>query len=396
MMRCIDDHSSFAIRGRFGRWSLIVAVAIGLGGCGAKSDEASDDTNRSEVPRNVRVVQVERSDLNEYLTISGPAAPLRGTDLNAEETGQVRKIPNDKGSIVRAGDPLVVLDRRLLEAEMRSAKANRELSAYNEERTRKLFEANAVSEIEMLEAETRLEQVSAVADMAAIRYERAATSAPYAGIVADRFVELGQFVGPGTPIARIVDPYVLKLEGAVTEREIRFIDEGMSAEVLFDGVEEPAQGYVHWVGFEADRKTGKFGVEIRIDNHDMRLRPGVIARAQVLKAVHGEILAVPRDAIIERNGGPTAFVVEDNVAVQRQLILGPDQGLMVVVTDGLAPGDRLIVRGHRQIHDGSVVVVQEEATSPDGSIAADPSEPAAIGAGADVGDAELPSAGEDR
>ena len=126
------------------------------------------------------------------------------------------------------------------------------------------------------------------------------------------------------------------------------------------------------------------------------MTPGVIARAEVLKATHGEVLAVPRDAIVEHNGEPTAFVVEENVAKQRRLSLGPDQGLMVVVTDGLEAGERLIVRGQRQIHDGSAVQVQEEATSPDGSISTDPPDATEIGAGPDVGSSESSSSGDGR
>lgn len=357
-------------------FGLIAASLVGvlIAGCGAKGEEGSESSVNNEVPRNVRVVTVEPFDLNEFLTISGPARPLHGTDLNSEETGQVMRIPNDKGSVVRAGESIVVLDRRLLEAEMRSAVAGEKLSAFNEERTRTLFEENAVSEVEMLQATTELERSSALADVAKVRYDRAATRAPFAGIVADRYVELGQFVAPGMPVARIVDPYVLKLVGAVTEREIRNISKGTSAVVRFEGVAEPQPGTVHWVGIEADPKTGKFGVEIHIENPDLTLRPGVVARASVLKTEHEDVIAVPRDAIVDHGGAPTVFVVEEDVARQRRLSLGSDQGLMVIVEDGLRSGEKLIVRGQRQIHDGSAVLIREEATDPDGTMSDDPKE----------------------
>ncbi len=352
-------------------WIPVVALIPLLAGCGgSEADPASETT--AEVPRNVRVLTIRSHDLNEYLTISGPAAPLRGTDLSAEESGQVAEIPNDKGARVDGGDVLILLDRRLLKAQKESAEAARDLSAYNEDRTRQLFDAQSVSRIELLEAETRLQEARAAARIAELRYDRSAIQAPFAGVVTKRYVELGQLVVPGMPVARIVDPYVLTLKGAVTEREVHSVSEGESAAVAFDGVVGAAQGHVHWVGFEADLLSGKFPVEIRIENPELRLRPGTIGRAQVLKAVHQGVITIPRDAVIERSSGPIAFVVEGSQARERRLRLGSDQGLMVVVEDGLQAGDRLIVRGQRDVHDGSAVLVQEETTTPDGSTPSDP------------------------
>lgn len=354
--------------------ALIVIAA--LPGC-APSDGADEATGAnaesSEVPRNVRVLTMTLADLEQYLTISGRARALRGTDLSAEESGQVITICADKGSLVREGNELIVLDRRLLDAEMTSACANRDLQAYNTDRMRQLHQANAVSEIEMLEAQTRLRDAEARAQVAEIRFERAAIRAPFGGIVTDRHVELGQLVSPGMPVARIVDPYVLVLESAVTEREVRWVTQGKRAVISFDGVEGMAEGHVYWVGFEADPLSGKFEVEIHIANPDLTLRPGVIGWARILKTIHENVIIIPRDAVVQRASGPVAYVVEGHVARQRDLKLGPDQGLMVMVAEGLKAGDKLIVRGQRDIHDGSSVLVREEATSPDGSSPTDPS-----------------------
>jgi membrane fusion protein (multidrug efflux system) len=228
----------------------------------------------------------------------------------------------------------------------------------------------------MLQIETELRSLEAVARVAQIRYERAAIRAPFAGIVTNRFVELGQLVVPGMLVARIVDPYVLKLEGALTEREIGFVRKGGNATVTCQGVRgtDPVatQASIHWVGFEADPLTGKFPVEIRIENPDLVLRPGVIGCARVVKMHHENVIVIPRDAVVQRATGPVAYVVAGGIAQERRLTLGPDQGLMVVVKDGLRAGDSLVVRGQRDIHDGSAVVIREATTAADGSLPTDP------------------------
>ncbi|MBD3162889.1 MAG: efflux RND transporter periplasmic adaptor subunit [Candidatus Eisenbacteria bacterium] len=354
---------------RSGRTLFGLSILLLLLGACAPGDQAE---TAEEVPRNVRVLTLRTGDLDEYVTISGRAEPLRGTDLAAEEGGRVARIEKEKGQVVASGQTILALDRALLEAEKRAAEAQRDLSAFNADRVRRLFEENSVSEIEMRDAETQLARLAAAADAARVRYERAATRAPYAGVVTERYVELGETVVPGQPVARIVDPYELKLRGSVSEREIRTIDEGETARILFAGLDEPVTGTVHWIGFEADPMTGKFGVEIRIENPDLEVRPGVVGTARILKRAHRDVVTVPRDAVLQQASGAVAFVVQDSVARRRSLRLGPDQGLMVIVEEGLEPGDRLVVRGQREIHDGSRVLVREEASHPDGTTDADP------------------------
>jgi len=367
------------------RWSVVATMGLvlaaawlalgALAGCsaGGQTEGAPERAaGEGEVARNVRVLTLEKSDLDQFLTISGPVRALRGTDLAAEESGQVAEIAADKGTLVARDEGLIVLDRRMLAAELTSARANRELQEYNVERMRELHKANSVSEIELREAETRLRDAEARAEIAEIRHDRAAIRAPFDGLVVERYVELGQLVAPTMRVARIVDPYVLVLETGITEREIPFVQAGKQTEVLFDGLPGTHAGEVHWVGFEADPQTGKFPVEIYIPNPDRELRPGIVAHARILKERHRDILAIPRDAVVQRGSGPIAYVADSGRAYERRLRLGPDQGLMVIVEQGLSPGERLIVRGQREVRDSSAVAIQERAEARDGSASGDP------------------------
>ena len=108
--------------------------------------------------------------------------------------------------------------------------------------------------------------------------------------------------------------------------------------------------------------TGKFAVEIEIPNPDLRWQSGVIGRARLPKHRTADVVAVPRDAVLPGRAGPSVFVVEGDRARRRQVELGADQGLMVVVDRGLEPGEQLVVRGQRDLRDGSLVAVTETAT----------------------------------
>ena len=306
------------------------------------------------------------------MVVSGALLPRRGTDLAAEETGRVASLPRDKGANVGKGEAILVLDRALLETEMRATAANLELLEYDENRLRRLYEEKQISRYEMLTSETALTQARAVADAARIRWERAAVRAPFDGIVADRYVEPGQLVAPGTPVCRVVDPYTLKLAATVSEREIVWIHEDAEAVVTLAGLGRTVAGRVSWVSFEADPMTGKFQVEIEVDNPDLTVRPGIVGRAEILKQAHEGVVVIPRDAVVPQPDGDAVYVVEDEHARLRSIRLGPDQGLLTTVRHGLRPPDRLIVRGQRDVLDGSLVRVTEQSTAVDGSLDSDP------------------------
>jgi len=349
---------------------VLLAVLV-LSACARQTAEA-ERTSEEQASKNVRVLVIEPRDLREYLNISGPLRAVRATDLSTEEAGTVASIEHDKGSRVKKGDVIVLLKRELLAAQLAAARADRKMKAYNEERTRSLFEENSVSKQEMLLAHTQLENAKAAEEIARIRYERAAIKAPFDGIVTARMVEPGQLVVVGQKVARVVDPFTLQLDGGVTEKDIAYLKEGAEAEIFLDDGGMTAKGSVSWIGMEASETTGKFPVEIRIDNPDLRLRPGVVARARVLKTVYHDAVVIPRDAVVQRPGKLVVFVVEEDRAVERPVELGPDEGLMVLVRKGLRPGDKLVVRGQRDLSDGAPVVIQETATAPDGSIPSDP------------------------
>jgi len=361
-------------RGRVPGVAVYLGALMLIAGMGAGCASSVEPDPPSESPRNVRVLVLKPQDLEEFFQISGPMLPVRGTDVSAEEGGTVTRLPHDKGDRVAAGDVLVELDRRLLAAQVRSASASVELSAYNAEQTDQLHQAGKVSRIQAMTARTQAEQAQANLDMARIRYERAAVKAPFRGLMAQRYVELGQLVAPGQPVARVVDPYSLKLSGALTEREVAWCRRGAPAEVHVSGYERPVTGQVSWVALEADPHTGRFGVEVHVENPRLDVRPGVLGRAVIHKRTHHDVLVIPRDAVLETRVGNSVYVVEQGRARRRRITLGADQGLMVVVVSGLAAGDRLVVRGHRDLVEDAPVRITETAEARDGGMAGDPAE----------------------
>lgn len=308
-----------------------------------------------EKSRNVRVAVVRGTgQVVRQLVVSGPVTPLRGTDISAEEAGKVVTVVADKGARVGPGDPVILQDRELLEAAVQGAEADLDLARFNRDKLRRLRDAGKISAFEFLQAETEWKRADARLREARARYRRAAVSAPFRGVVTDRFVEPGQYALPGQKVARVSDPDTLKLTGYLTHGEISQVEVGQSCTVRLGEGDAPVPGVIDFLSPEADTRTGKFKTEILVPNRDGSLRAGVIGRATVSGSrEHGVV--IPRDAVLTTLADNAVFVVEGNRARRREVVLGSGQGLMVAVREGLAAGDTLVVSGQRTLRDGSLV-----------------------------------------
>ncbi len=354
-------------------WGLvlpIIGLLLTLGGCKEEQEAAATP----EIPRNVRVVELSPSRLTEYFEISGPVAPVRGAVLSSQESGPVVELAAAKGQEVPKGGIIVELDRTILQSNMQSAAANLEAQSYNVDKVRKLNNAGKVSRMELLTAESLYEQAKSMAAISRERFQRAAIRAPFAGVIVERYVELGQLLMPGQPVVRIIDPSRLKLEAYLTDQEVAWVKVGTTALVNMGQNRGTALGTVTWVGLEADRMTGKFKMELEIPNPDGHLRSGVIGRAKIAKNVLDGVLSIPRDAVMYSRAGTTVFVIEGDRAYQRLIKLGADQGSLVTVDSGLVRGEKLVVRGHRSLRDSSLVTITEQSTRNDGMMAEDSAE----------------------
>jgi membrane fusion protein (multidrug efflux system) len=366
-----------------GRLVTAAVIVLGAGALlalpGCRQPEVPETT---ESARNVRVLQLAPETLAEFFEITGPVAPVRGTDISAQESGPVTALLLAKGEPVGRGQAILELEREILRAEMEAAEAALETQAYNLDKVQQLFDAGKVSRIELLTARTQHQTARAQADISRERFDRAQIKAPFAGLVADRYVELGQMVLPGQKVARVIDPYTLKLEGYLTSDQVGWARLGVLADLVLGDNGQKAQGKVTWVAMEADVRTGKFKVEIEIPNLDLHLRSGVIGRARMPKNTSIDVVTIPRDAVMKGRHGPEVFVIRDDRAHRASVTLGPYQGAMVVVTQGLQAGDQLVVRGHRDLVDGSLVKITERATAANGSLDSDPGIISGTGLGA--------------
>ena len=297
---------------------------------------------------------------------------LRST-LGSEAPGRVVAIPHREGARVRRGELLVQLDdataraqldlarreRAAAEANLVSARATATLARLDFERTSQLFHDGLSSQQAMDQARTRNEQASADADAARAQVERAAASvrlaedalrdlrvtAPFDGVVTQRFVELGAAVVPGQPLLEVLNPDSLYVSAPIDEMDIGRLRNGLPARITLD----PYAG-VTWQGtvtrvapFVNDvlqqNRTLEIEVALRPASGDPVPKPGVSSDVEVVIQHKDDVLRVPTSALLE---GHRVLLVERGKVVSREVKTGLHNWDWTEVVSGLSGGETVV------------------------------------------------------
>jgi membrane fusion protein, multidrug efflux system len=335
-------------------------LAVALLGSGCAGDARADSSDDAPFQRvvNVAVETVAAGPFRETIRVTGTVRADRDVIVSAEEAGIVREMLVPRGATVRAGQPLARIDAGVLETQVREAEARAALARETWDRRKRLFEDDRVgSELAYLEARYQWEQAEAAVATLRERLRRTVVRAPGGGIVDERLVEVGAMVSPGSTIARIVRVDPIKVVAGIPERFADDVAVGAAARVTLDVYPgQPFDGRIGFVGATVNARNRTFEIEVVIPNPGGSIKPEMVANVAVTRRDLTDAIAVPQDALVRVERGFVAFVAENDggaeVARARPVTLGAAQGNRVVVQDGLAPGDHLIVVGHKQVADG--------------------------------------------
>lgn len=307
-------------------------------------------------------------ELPRTLKLTGTLIANRESAVAADTAGKIANINVERGSHVRAGATLIQIDRRqaLLkvdEARAQSAAARTRAVLANQqcERADKLFAMGARSQADYDRDRAACDDAAHTVSEADARQELAQKTvgdgivkAPFDGVVADRFVNSGEYVQPDTRVATLVQLDPLRLELAVPEEALAAF--GPGAEVRFQVAAFPDElfvGRVRFVGAKVRRATRDLLVEAVVPNPDQRLRPGMFSVAEI---VLGEMVlpVVPASSVQSEttSGTDRVFVVKDGRLEERLVQTGPAADGFIPIRSGLAAGERIVVAPTPELRDG--------------------------------------------
>lgn len=322
-------------------------------------------------PATVSTAQAERDFWQPRIEAVGQLAAVRGVDISNEVAGTVSEIAFASGDVVEKGELLVQLDDSIERAELPGLVAQRNLARMDVERTRGLIDRDLTSAEDLDQALSQLQQAeSAVAALEA-EIAKKAIRAPFAGTLGIREVDLGEYLPAGTPIVTLQSLDQLHVNFSLPEESIDDVAPGQQVNVGVSAY--PGQvftGELKAVSVKIDPTSHNFAVQAVIDNPEGRLRPGMFADVAVQAGAEEAVVAVPKTAVSYSLHGDAVFVVEKSqapegeqtalVAEQRFVRLGPSNGEMVAVLQGIEAGDEVVTAGTQKLRDGMPVSINNE------------------------------------
>lgn len=336
----------------------LAALCLPLLSCGRVEPQAPAAEERP--PVNVKVLKLEPSELVERIELAGRIEPWVEVKVSTELGGTVEAVGFDKGDRVKEGQVLARVSTDLATAALAEAEADLAAAEANFIKTTQLFEREAATRQDVVAATSRHQMAQARVTQARLRRERSIVKAPVTGTAINREVELGEVVPPGSPITLLHQIDRLKAVVGIPENDIAFFRQGSEAAVEVDAYPGKVfPGRVHFLAPAATGANRTFPAEVEVTDRQAELRPGMIARVALVKRRFANAVVVPRDALIDRDQGLVALVLEGETARVRRIVVGPSEKDRVVVLEGLAAGDLLIVSGQRDLVEGQPVRVVE-------------------------------------
>ena len=357
---------------RFGP-AAVLGVLL-LAACQSGQDHEADGDEEDSPPIPVETGLPTRGDVYAMYTGTAPIEAYAEADVIAKVAGEIRELLVEEGDDVVKGQILARLDGDRLRLELNESKANLRKLQRDYERNVDLKSKGLISDGDFEKIKFEMEALEASFNLASLELDYTQIRAPIDGVIAERYVKLGNTVSIGEPTFRVtgLDPLVAYLH--VPEREYQHIEAGQPVGIQIDALSgDPIVATVSRVSPIVDPQTGTFKITIEIFDEDRRIKPGMFGRISVVHDVHENALQIPRSSIVEETDTMSVFVVEDGAAVRKSVTTGYGNKGMIEIVSGIEDGEQVVTVGQVSLkQDSKVTVINQVET---GEMAADSIDP---------------------
>lgn len=317
-------------------------------------DATTVDDNTLSRTQQVRIQQLQSTEITREIIISGRTEPNRMIEVRAEAEGSVQQLGSARGEPVSAGATIAKLDLRDRQAQLNEARALVDQRQLELSGVENLHAQRFTTEVQVAEAKARLESAKAGVERIELEIRDTTITAPFDAVLQERDVEIGDFVRVGDVVAELVDLDPLLIVGEVNEREVAEMAVGSKGiAILVDGTR--LEGEVRYLAPNADAGTRTFKVELAVPNPDSTIRAGLTAELRLFADrinVHNISAAL---LTLADDGTIGAKVVDSSNVVQFypvEIVGNSDEGMQVT---GLPDSVRLITVGQGFVTEGQKV-----------------------------------------
>jgi RND family efflux transporter MFP subunit len=380
-----------------------VGLALVSGACGGANARSGGEATESAAVTVTIATAVEQP-ITRFIHVSGTLTAQEDADVAAEVAGRVVATPVERGSRVEANADLIRVAAAEAEAQAVEARANAaqiearlgiaggaafqvdrvpevanaqaayDLAKTEFDRVRMLQERQLVSQSEFDQRRSQMDAAMRQYDVARnaaeqqyqalqaaqarVRLAEKAVAdtvvrAPFAGVVAERLVSVGDYVTRGMKVVSIVRVDPLRVELTVPQQYVAAVSAGRSVSLDVDAYPgETFTGQVRFVSPSVKAETRALMVEAVVPNADQRLKPGFFATARIEQASRQRAILVPSSAVRTVSGTPRVFVVSGDRVEERVVATGQTVDGQIEIATGVKAGERVAASSVEQLVDG--------------------------------------------
>ncbi len=268
--------------------------------------EVQQTTSESKIP--VQVTKIQSKSIEETLSLTGDVRGLNEAKVYPKVPGRLMKKIKEVGDFVSKGEVIALVDR----------------------------------------------------DEPALQFAAAEVTSPLNGILTQYLIDLGEAVTPSVPICEVADISQAKIVVSVPEKNLPRIKLNQAARFTTDAYpQEIFWGKITRISQALNVASRAAEVEIYAENPNKKLKPGMFVTVEILLAVHGHSIVVPREAVSELGGTYYSFVIKNDQAQRRYLEIGILKPQELEVLNGLAAGETLVTVGWHNLTEGTKVEIVE-------------------------------------
>ena len=308
-------------------------------------------------PIEVNALVIEPRSFANIITLSGSIEPNEQVQVRSEVSGIVRSLGFEEGSMVEKGQLLLRIDDSELQAQLVQAQSREKLAQDNENRARLLLEKEAISQQEYDVANADFESAKAQTSLIMAQIAKTSVRAPFSGKVGLRSISEGEYLTPATVVANLLSINPIKIQFSVPEKYSPQISNGQSLRFSVSGSEVMYDAKIYAIEPGVDPATRTISIRALADNPGGRIFPGSFARVELpLDRIDTAVL-VPTQAVMPVQNGKRVYLYKSGVAIATPVEAENRTASEVLINQGVAIGDTVLVSGQMSLADGIPVQV---------------------------------------
>ncbi len=302
----------------------------------------------------VETAVVTRGPISAFLSFNSSLETEAVVDIYPQTSGQVEKVLAEEGTVVKEGQPLLLIDDSELRVDVSERENNLRHLESTFARIEEMFSRNLMTKQDYDDQRYQLEQSRLNLERARLRLSYATVRAPFDGVVTTRDTQVGARVGTGTKLFSLVKLDEIVARVFVPARYLSAVAEGQAAVVTSEFMPDRTfTGWVKRISPIVDPKSGTFRVTVGVRGEQPNdLPPGLFVNLRIVTETREGAVLLPKRAVVYEGGERYVYAVQDGTAVKRRLQPGYEDPAQIEATTGFEPGELVIVLGHNGLKDG--------------------------------------------